>query len=328
VKDCLNGHSFRSGTLDQAIADWDTLCHGGDPLAPLPAKAHLLGRGALKLTASKAKGRSLAEHPFWDAAQALADTRAAASAACQRARLQLLRRLFQHGPAALQALKRERRVVAFDDMLANLHDRLVAPGSALPAAVRERFPAALIDEFQDTDPLQFRIFEQVYLVPEAQDAPLFFVGDPKQAIYSFRNADLPTYLRAASLVAHRHTLGENQRSTAELIAALNGLFSATRRPSWSTGCTTSRSDVAPGRASRCTTRAGGPARPCSCGRCRSRTTAHRGTRPCSRHRWRAPRPPRSPACCRPRNAAISRWGSARWAAATSPCWCAPTPRAR
>lgn len=226
VRDCLNGTTFRDGTLDQAIADWDALCAADDPLAPLPAKAHLLGRGSLKLTAKKAQGRRLAEHPFWDAAQALADAHTASATARHRARLQLLRRLFEQGPAALRALKRERRVVAFDDMLANLHDRLVAPGSALPAAVRERFPAALIDEFQDTDPLQFRIFERVYLVPEAQGAPLFFVGDPKQAIYSFRNADLPTYLRAASRVAARHTLGENQRSTGELITALNGLFGA------------------------------------------------------------------------------------------------------
>lgn len=229
VQDCLHGNIFRPGHLHQAIADWDTLCAGDDPLAPLPAKARLLGRDCLKLTAAKAKGRSLAAHPFWDAAQALVDAHAAAEAIWHRGRLQLLRGLFEQAPAALRALKRERRVVAFDDMLANLHDRLVAPGSVLPAAVRERFPAALIDEFQDTDPLQFRIFEQVYLVPEAQEAPLFFVGDPKQAIYSFRNADLPTYLRAASMVGQRHTLGENQRSTSELIAALNALFSANPR---------------------------------------------------------------------------------------------------
>ena len=121
---------------------------------------------------------------------------------------------------------RRARQIAFDDMLYNLFEALEGgrfPG--LAATLRARYPAALIDEFQDTDPLQFAIFRRIY-VDAAAETSLFLVGDPKQAIYSFRNADLPTYLAAKALAGRRYTLAHNQRSSPELIAACNALFSA------------------------------------------------------------------------------------------------------
>lgn len=79
-------------------------------------------------------------------------------------------------------------------MLGNLYEALHDPDMPwLAEAVRKHFPAALIDEFQDTDPLQYAIFSAIY---GESDKPVFLVGDPKQAIYSFRNADLHTYLAA------------------------------------------------------------------------------------------------------------------------------------
>jgi len=95
--------------------------------------------------------------------------------------------------------------------------------AGLGATLRARYPAALIDEFQDTDPLQCGIFLKIYgdgLVP------LFFVGDPKQAIYSFRNADIYAYLQAKSRVHRLATLGQNQRSVPGLVSACNALFNA------------------------------------------------------------------------------------------------------
>ncbi len=86
--------------------------------------------------------------------------------------------------------------------------------------MRARYPAALIDEFQDTDPLQFAIFDRVF----APAGPLFLVGDPKQAIYSFRAADLHTYLAARASASARYTLAVNQRSTAPIIDACNRVF--------------------------------------------------------------------------------------------------------
>ena len=98
--------------------------------------------------------------------------------------------------------------------------------TSLRAALRRRFPAALIDEFQDTDPLQFSIFDTVYGRGEGL---LFLVGDPKQAIYSFRNADLHTYLQARPRAQAEYTLAENQRSTPALLEGLNALFGANPR---------------------------------------------------------------------------------------------------
>ncbi len=80
--------------------------------------------------------------------------------------------------------------------------------------IREQFPVALIDEFQDTDPVQYRIFERIYRIaadpdePQARETGLFMIGDPKQAIYAFRGADIHTYLRAREATRGRHyTLG-------------------------------------------------------------------------------------------------------------------------
>ncbi len=104
----------------------------------------------------------------------------------------------------------------FDDMLFNLHERLAgADGDALAATLRRRFGAALVDEFQDTDPLQYAIFDAIY---RDSGAPLFLVGDPKQAIYSFRHADLHTYLRARGAALAEYTLDQNQRSSAAAVA--------------------------------------------------------------------------------------------------------------
>jgi len=131
--------------------------------------------------------------------------------------------LLRLGPGAVRAAKRRRRVIAYDDMLYNLYEALT--GGRLPwlaEALRSRFPAALIDEFQDTDPLQFAIFRSLYF----SGGTLFMVGDPKQAIYSFRNADLHTYLAAKRHADRHRTLAENQRSEPGLITAVNALFTA------------------------------------------------------------------------------------------------------
>ena len=229
----LNGTTYKTEAVSTAAQGWDTLlAHPTPPApgAPLPDKLALLGSGLMQQRAKK--DQAPPAHAFFDAAQALLDALASAERQLRLARLRLLRDLLTDGALRLRQAKREHRVVAFDDMLFNLYERLhggEAPG--LAAALRMRFPAALIDEFQDTDPLQFAVFNTVYGVDSgvgdegADDAPpLFLVGDPKQAIYSFRHADLHTYLQARALAAGCHTLLANQRAIAPLIAALNRLF--------------------------------------------------------------------------------------------------------
>ena len=132
-----------------------------------------------------------------------------------------MREWLDYAPQELAARKRTRRVVSFNDLLSNLYHALTEH-AWLADALRARYPAALIDEFQDTDPLQFAIFDRVF----APAGPLFLVGDPKQAIYSFRAADLHTYLAARASASARYTLAVNQRSTAPIIDACNRVFSA------------------------------------------------------------------------------------------------------
>lgn len=123
--------------------------------------------------------------------------------------------------------KRKRAEMGFDDMLAQLDQALQrAEGPRLAELIRQQFPVALIDEFQDTDPLQYRIFDTIYQVENnREDCALLLIGDPKQAIYSFRGADIETYLKARQATAGRHYhLQRNFRSTQGMVEAVNDLF--------------------------------------------------------------------------------------------------------
>lgn len=128
---------------------------------------------------------------------------------------------------ALQTRLQEKAELGFDDLLLQLDRALQGPlGNKLAAQIRNDFPVAMIDEFQDTDPLQYRIFDKIYqLGSNLQDSALIMIGDPKQAIYSFRNADIHTYLAARRATAGRHfNLGTNYRSTAGVVDGINYLF--------------------------------------------------------------------------------------------------------
>ncbi len=173
------------------------------------------------------KNRQTPQHPFFDLADTLNACCSELQAELETARYGLMRRFMDEAPENLKAKKRQRRTIAFDDMLSNLYDALHDPDMRwLADAIGKRFPAALIDEFQDTDPLQYAIFSTIY---HQQDAPVFMVGDPKQAIYSFRNADLFTYLAAREQTGARYTLVNNYRSVPVLINACNTLFGLNRR---------------------------------------------------------------------------------------------------
>lgn len=102
--------------------------------------------------------------------------------------------------------KQQRAEMGFDDMLTRLDQALQGPsGERLAAVIRQQFPIAMIDEFQDTDPLQYRIFDTIYRIAENnRETGLFLIGDPKQAIYSFRGADIHTYLSARRATEGRH----------------------------------------------------------------------------------------------------------------------------
>ena len=114
-----------------------------------------------------------------------------------------------------------------NDLLTHLDRALQGPNrDALAVQIQRQFPVALIDEFQDTDPIQYRIFNAVYKVAEPRrDSAVMLIGDPKQAIYAFRGADIFTYLKARQDTAGRHvTLGTNFRSCKAMVDAVNHCF--------------------------------------------------------------------------------------------------------
>ncbi|MGN0852173.1 MAG: UvrD-helicase domain-containing protein [Kiritimatiellia bacterium] len=136
---------------------------------------------------------------------------------------------------AYEADRARREKQTFDDLLRALRDALAdrEKGPELSALLRAEFKAALVDEFQDTDPVQYDIFRRLFLGADAHGGALYFVGDPKQAIYSFRGGDIYTYKRAvqsAEVAPHAFCLDRNFRSTPRLIDAVNALFRDVRRP--------------------------------------------------------------------------------------------------
>ncbi|CAH0174274.1 RecBCD enzyme subunit RecB [Massilia sp. Bi118] len=124
-------------------------------------------------------------------------------------------------------LKRRNRQFGFADMLARLKNALEgANGEALRKRILDQFPVAMVDEFQDTSPDQYRIFDLLYRVLDNDPTHgLFLIGDPKQSIYGFRGADIHSYLSARRDTSGRHyQLGTNYRSTEQVVAAVNRLF--------------------------------------------------------------------------------------------------------
>jgi exodeoxyribonuclease V beta subunit len=148
----------------------------------------------------------------------------------------------QFGPLVeerLQARKRSAGLYDFDDMLSLVEEALRGPrGGELAAALRGRYRLAIIDEFQDTDPVQWQIFRTIFL-DGANPRPLYLVGDPKQAIYGFRGADVSTYDGARTAVVELggvHHLERNFRSTPAVIDTYNAIFDQkAKTPFFSTG---------------------------------------------------------------------------------------------
>ncbi len=216
----LSKTTHKPDHVSAAIAAWTDYFAQGDCHAPPP-------KAALKLTASRVEEGHQGQVRT-ARASVLRPRRSAGRGRWSRPKPRNARAgsnscesWLDYAPAELVARKRTRRVVSFDDLLSNLY-RALAAHPWLADALRARYPAALIDEFQDTDPLQFAIFSRIF----APAGPLFLVGDPKQAIYSFRAADLHTYLAARAAASACYTLAVNQRSTAPIVEACNRLFEA------------------------------------------------------------------------------------------------------
>ncbi len=127
--------------------------------------------------------------------------------------------------------KEELQVFSYDDLLLQLRNALLDQrrGQQLAAKLRQKYPIAMVDEFQDTDPNQYDIFRTVY---KDSDSVLFMIGDPKQSIYSFRGADVYSYIKARedAPAEKRYLLDRNFRSTPDLLRGLNAFWGGRDTP--------------------------------------------------------------------------------------------------
>ncbi len=182
------------------------------------------------LAAGTKKGGQPPSHPFFAYCQELLDARHVADSALEYLLQQRKCDLASWVRTELGKRKAEDCVQTFDDLLGELSRALRgARGRTLSECLARQYRAALIDEFQDTDPVQYEIFRRIYRDAEAS---LFLVGDPKQAIYAFRGADIFAYLRAVRDTPdeHRWTMAINWRSDPGLITAVNTIFGSCERP--------------------------------------------------------------------------------------------------
>jgi exodeoxyribonuclease V beta subunit len=139
--------------------------------------------------------------------------------------------LYRHAAASvalrMAELKKRSRQFGFADMLDRLNAALQGENAAaLRKRITDQYPVAMVDEFQDTAPNQYQIFNLLYRVADNDpETGLFLIGDPKQSIYGFRGADIHSYLSARKATAGRHyQLGINYRSTKPVVEAVNRLF--------------------------------------------------------------------------------------------------------
>ena len=118
--------------------------------------------------------------------------------------------------------KRAGRLFTYDDMLTRLRDALADPqhGPAATARLQDRYRVVMVDEFQDTDPIQWEIVRRAF----AGQATVILIGDPKQAIYAFRGADVYSYLDAVQQADRVRTLAVNWRSDQALVDGLESLM--------------------------------------------------------------------------------------------------------
>jgi exodeoxyribonuclease V beta subunit len=222
----LNQQSYSPDVILRRASEVERYLFSGDPI---PLSPGLYKFCSSEITRALKRGfSSRPAHPFFLICDDLKTTCDDLIQAYHLHLTELKSNLFRYAKEELRERKRQQNVRYFDDLLLDLHGILQSPrGPEVAQSIRSRYKAALIDEFQDTDPVQYSIFDVVYKHP---DTALFLIGDPKQAIYSFRGADIFAYIKASNGVSEKYTLAQNWRSTPRLIAGTNAVFSRSRLP--------------------------------------------------------------------------------------------------
>ncbi|MDT8335054.1 MAG: exodeoxyribonuclease V subunit beta [Desulfurivibrionaceae bacterium] len=224
--EALNKNKYKPGSVPGWLAEMDGLTARLEPPARLFKD---FGKFTSSAVAGSAKaGRTPPVDEFFDLCEIFHQSQRKIATILDDYGKYLEGEFYRFMRSELKVRKEAAGAQSFDDLLTDLHRALQGRrGAALAGLLRRRYPAAMIDEFQDTDPVQYEIFSKIFQAPGSL---LYLIGDPKQAIYSFRGADIFAYIRAVREVADRYTLERNWRSVPGLVAAVNAVFGGRETP--------------------------------------------------------------------------------------------------
>jgi exodeoxyribonuclease V beta subunit len=203
----------------------------GDKSAGYPLFKDFEKFTAAKLNGSVRKNHRFPSHKFFQICDALHQKSAELDQQMEKYLIFLKTEFLRFADAELSKRKRFKNIQFYDDLLLAVRKALKQNGhkgrNLLVNTIRGKYKAALVDEFQDTDNIQYDIFSKLFA---AKDHALFMIGDPKQSIYGFRGADIFSYMQAAANVETKYTLSTNWRSAPGLITAINTIFNNVKKP--------------------------------------------------------------------------------------------------
>lgn len=183
---------------------------------------------ATKIENSTRKNHRPLSHEFFGICDALRQKGVSLESEMETYLMYLKARCFKFNREQLLTGKRQNNIQFYDDLLIKLKNALEDKGGKhFAQLIRKKYSVALVDEFQDTDAFQYIIFSRIF---DAKKSTLFMIGDPKQSIYSFRGADIFSYMKAARNTDSKFTLIKNWRSDPDLITAVNAIFSNINAP--------------------------------------------------------------------------------------------------
>jgi exodeoxyribonuclease V beta subunit len=221
----LNGQSYKVAWLEALFDALGRWCGNGQVHVPFDdERLARLTRDALAGKTNKTHAGRAPDSPLCDAVPPYLAALAAVEGHREARRVALLHRLRDDARTRMALRKQQLRVQTYDDLIDGVADALASPRAAhLVERLRAQYRVALVDEFQDTDPRQWRIFDRVF-GPASGDPALFVIGDPKQAIYGFRGGDVETYLVAKDGAITAPPLSHNFRSRPSVLRAVEALY--------------------------------------------------------------------------------------------------------
>lgn len=219
----LSGKSYKLDWIEPMWEGWSEWCARGEFSVPHDHRIERFTTPAMQASANAGKHAQVPCSPLCDLVADYLEALQAQVAFITQRRVHRLHEIRAQARARLALLKRQRRVQTYDDLIDGVADALAGDrGNELAARLREQYAVALVDEFQDTDARQWAIFRDVF---GGGNAPaLFLIGDPKQAIYSFRGGDVHAYQAAAECARAAPPLAHNFRSRPAVLDGIAALY--------------------------------------------------------------------------------------------------------